>query len=284
LNSNARLINSEQLQQDLHTENLCILDCRFDLLRPLQGRDEWLAGHIPGARYANLDTDLATGVGPETGRHPLPTPEEFAKTLGELGIDNDSRVVVYDSGNGALAARAWWLIRWLGHDDVSLLDGGFASWTQADFTVQQGPISWNARRFQASAQPDRIFTTADIISWQGRPCGLQLVDARDAARFSGESEPIDPVAGHIPGAVNFPLSRSLDASGCWLDPDALRLKWAPVLGALPGCEWAVMCGSGVTACHLAFSGLRAGYQEPRLYAGSWSEWIRDPARAVGTGL
>ncbi|HNP36444.1 MAG TPA: sulfurtransferase [Woeseiaceae bacterium] len=280
MGSAARLIQSNELQQQLDTPRLRLLDCRFSLQAPELGRSEWLAGHIPGAVYADLDKDLAAPVTRTTGRHPLPEPDVFAATLGRLGIDNDSSVVVYDGGSGAIAARAWWMLRWLGHDDVALLDGGFAAWGAASGPIESGEVVIKKAAFHGTPNPQRVLTTLELTELLKQPGTLLLVDARDAARFDGELEPIDSVAGHIPGALNFPLNRSLHDTGLWLEPSVLRQRWQELLGPDLTVPWSVMCGSGVTACHLAFSGLRAGYSEPRLYAGSWSEWIRDPRRPV----
>ncbi|MDZ7771083.1 MAG: sulfurtransferase [Woeseiaceae bacterium] len=257
-----------------------ILDCRFNLMQPAQGRRDYDAGHIPGSQYADLDRDLASVVTPHSGRHPLPDPAVFEATLHQWGISNDSQVVAVDDGSGALAARLWWLMRWLGHDAVAVLDGGLAAWQAAGGTLVRTPSSWPAGRFHGLQRPNQVVSTAEIARRLDSRQPLQLVDARDPDRFAGKVEPIDTVAGHIPGALNFPFAKNIAGDGRWRPPADLRQDWLELLGGEPDDDWAVMCGSGVTACHLALSAAYAGLGEPRLYAGSWSEWIRDPARPV----
>ncbi|MEL7186158.1 MAG: sulfurtransferase [Pseudomonadota bacterium] len=279
----SQLISVRELSDILNQEDLRVIDCRFDLGRPEAGRGAYLAGHIPGAVYAHLDDDLAGPVSEKTGRHPLPDPDELAARLGAMGVASNTRVVVYDAGNGAIAARAWWLLRWLGHDEVQLLNGGFAAWQKNGLETVTGEESAIRRRFEPRPRNEWIMTTAELLEAGDAIGSMNLLDARDAARFRGESEPIDPVAGHVPGARSLPLTESLAANGQFLDQTALQALWKSVLGDSSEAPWIVMCGSGVTACHLALSGIEAGYMEPRVYVGSWSEWIRDPDRAVATG-
>ncbi len=278
------LIRTAELAAMLSDEHCRVLDCRFHLSDPARGYEEYRTGHIPGAMYVDLDRDLAGPVTAGSGRHPLPDSLAFAALLGHRGIGHGTQVVVYDGGSGAIAARAWWMLRWLGHDRVALLDGGFARWLADARPVETGAArACGVRRFVPAEQTDRITTTAEIATAVDGGGELCLVDARDEARFRGDVEPIDPVAGHIPGARNFPLGRSLSADACWKSPGTLARAWRTVLGDRPGGPWIAMCGSGVTACHLVLSAQLAGYGEPTLYVGSWSEWIRDPARAVATG-
>jgi thiosulfate/3-mercaptopyruvate sulfurtransferase len=273
------LISCESLAGRLNDPNQCTIDCRFDLVKPEAGHEQYLLGHIPGAAYLNLDTDLAGKVTSTSGRHPLPSIADAVTKLSDLGIAEHTKVTVYDASNGAIAARAWWLLRFLGHANVTILDGGFALWQQQDLPVMSGPVVREAAKFGAIANFERVIETADLAASDEAAEAARLVDARDAARFRGEIEPIDPVAGHIPGAMNLPFADCLRADGTWRSPDELRLILSEVLGDDLEAPWAVMCGSGVTACHLALSGLLAGFEEPRLYVGSWSEWIRDPGRA-----
>lgn len=277
------LTSAADLQQKLATSDLRIVDCRFDLMNPEAGRSAWIDGHIPGAIHADLDNDLAGPITGASGRHPLPGVSDAAATFGRLGIDNASRVVVYDSDSGAIAARAWWMLRWLGHRKVALLDGGFAGWIREQRPTERGEIGVSTRKFSPSAQKDWILTTEWIEGCIRAREEYCLVDARDAARFAGESEPIDPVAGHVPGALNLPFSKNLRGDGRWKTPRELRVLWGKVIGDRAAGQWGVMCGSGVTACHLALSAALAGLEPPRLYVGSWSEWIRDPERPVAIG-
>ena len=274
------LIDVDGLAARLHDPGCAVLDCRFDLARPAWGREAWAAGHVPGAQHADLDRDLSAPAGPATGRHPLPTPEAFAARASAWGIDEGVQVIVYDQGNGMYAARAWWLFRWLGHRAVAVLDGGFAAWTAAGRPVGTVPEVRPARRFVA--HPDRSATVdaAFVVARLGDAAGMRLVDARGADRFAGQNETIDPVAGHVPGAVNHPFTRNLDAAGRMRPAAELRAEWLQTLGGAPPTTLVAMCGSGVSACHDLLALEHAGLGGARLYAGSWSEWIRDPSRPV----
>jgi len=274
------LISASTLAENLDDPELRIVDCRFSLADPDQGRKDYASGHIPGADYANLDTDLAAPISAGSGRHPLPDVETFVGTLRRWGISNDTQVVVYDDAGGGVAARLWWMLRWLGHRDVAVLDGGIAAWTRAHHPVGQAETLRPAGSFSGSAASDSVWRTAQIESWLAAGSGFTLVDARAGARFRGEQEPIDPVAGHVPGAVNLPFTDTLNADGTWRDVDEIKACWAR-FGEMPGENaWGVMCGSGVTACHLALSASIAGLSEPCLYVGSWSEWVQDSARPI----
>ena len=279
----SNLIDAHELKSRINDSDLRIIDSRFDHADPGAGRRAYLQGHIPGAVFADLDRDLAAPISPQSGRHPLPDVAEFAATLGRLGVTNASNVVVYDAGNGALAARAWWLLRWLGHARVRLLDGGLAHWIASAGPVVSGAEQVSETQFLPEPRDDMVLTTAELESDVDAIASMRLYDARDAARFRGEIEPIDPVAGHVPGSLSLPFPVSLDVDGRWKSQKALEQLWLSVLGEDRNAPWAVMCGSGVTACHLVISGVQAGYREPRLYVGSWSEWIRDPERPVGLG-
>ena len=276
------LISVSELE-NLHSSSACsIVDCRFNLMDPEQGHSEFLHGHIPGAVYAHLDDDLASPITPESGRHPLPDVDTFVRRLVDWGIGNDTQVVVYDHANGSVAARLWWLLRWLGHEKVAVLDGGFAAWVAAGGRLSTDVTTVPSTGFVAKPEARMIATTEEIVAAVSSGGDPNLVDARDTARFSGEMEPIDAVAGHIPGAANLPFMQFVRADGTWHDPEQLRATWDKLLPDSP--EWPViaMCGSGVTACHLLISARLAGRTEPRLYVGSWSEWIRDGDRPVET--
>lgn len=263
----------------LAAETRCIVfDCRFSLRDKDAGRREYEAGHIPGARFVDLERDLSGPRGPdgEGGRHPLPDREALCERLGSLGVDKDSSVVCYDGHSGAVAGRFWWLVRWLGHADVRLLDGGFDAWIAAGFeteTAEPAPARGDlttrpalTRLCPADALPD---------------AAVVLLDARDAARFRGESEPFDAVAGRIPGAICAPFGGNLEA-GRFKSADALEDRFRQ-LGADPARDAVCYCGSGVTAAHNVVALLLAGYPEPALYAGSWSDWISNPDRPVARG-
>ena len=274
------LIDASELRKHLEDERWRVVDCRFDLMHPRTGREAYLHGHIPGAVYADLNVDLAGSVRTDSGRHPLPDVYDLAATWGRLGIHTDTQVIVHDDNSGAMAARAWWLLRWLGHDRVALLDGGLRRWQALALPMETGAVTVPEEQFAPAPQNERVITTEELEAACGSATAPRLFDARDAARFRGDREPIDPVAGHIPGAKNMPFTASLNEDGTWKRPTALRHLWSSALGEDPDLPWGVMCGSGVTACHLALSAVIAGYEEPRLYVGSWSEWIRDPRRAI----
>ena len=274
------LIGADDLQGLLGRPEVAVIDCRFDLLHPEAGRQAYLQGHIPGARHADLNRDLSAPVGPATGRHPLPDPQTFAARLGELGIGNQSQVVAYDEANSSFAARLWWMLRWLGHEAVAVLDGGLKAWTARGGELQTGeapPAS--ARRFIPRIDPDASLSTAQVQSAL-REGGILLVDARAAERFAGRVEPIDAVAGHVPGAVSHPFSLNLDADGRFLPAAELERRWQQRLAGKSPESLVAMCGSGVTACHHLLSLEAAGLPGGRLYGGSFSEWIRDPHRPV----
>ena len=278
MDNNDILISAEQLAARITDTDLRVLDCRFDLFAPAAGRTAYLAAHIPGAVYADLDADLAAPINATSGRHPLPSVADCAATFARMGISENTFAVVYDERNGAVAARAWWMLRWLGHARVAILDGGFAAWQARQLPLEAGQVSVATGSFVPRPQTGWIIETDEILG--AIASGMPLIDARAANRFAGLQEPIDTVAGHIPGASNLPFDRSLDADGFWRAPAVLRSIWAEVFSHGPQGDWSVMCGSGVTACHLAVSARLAGLREPRLYVGSWSEWIRDRSRPI----
>jgi thiosulfate/3-mercaptopyruvate sulfurtransferase len=262
-----------------------VLDCRFDLARADAGRHAYLQAHIPRARYADLNRDLSGPVTDESGRHPLPEPERLAGWLRAQGVGASSRVVAYDEANAAFAARAWWLLRWLGHDDVAVLDGGFQAWRRCGGAVESGEPPANAvppaPAFVASLRPEASIDTAALLG--ALRDGRLLIDARAPDRFAGDAEPIDPVAGHVPGAVNHPFLENLLADGRFQPRAVLAQRWRERLAGRDPREAILMCGSGVTACQNLLALEIAGYPGARLYAGSWSEWIRDPRRPVARG-
>ena len=281
------LIGVEALQELLGRPRLAVVDCRFDLMNPEAGQQAYLRGHIPGARHADLNRDLSAPIGPHTGRHPLPLPQDFAARLGALGIGNDTQVVAYDEANGSIAARLWWMLRWLGHDAVAVLDGGFKAWTAQGGALQSGEddaevAEKSRRRFMPRIDPGSVVSTAELERALQGPKTV-LVDARAEERYAGAVEPIDPVAGHIPGAVNHPFTANLGADGRFLPAAELERRWQDRLPGSDPKNLVAMCGSGVTACHNLLSLEVAGLTGGKLYAGSWSEWIRDPRRPVARG-
>lgn len=259
-----------------------VVDCRFNLLEPAAGRAAYDRGHVPRARYAHLDDDLARHPKPGEGRHPLPERDTFAATLGRWGIRPTDTVVAYDEGSGAIAARLWWLLRWLGHESSYVLDGGFAAWQAASLPVEDEQPRWQAARYEPHRPESApIVATAELRDRIAN--GELLVDARAAPRYRGEQEPIDPVAGHVPGARNRPFSSNVTAAGMFRPSPELRTELLDLLEGREPSRIIAMCGSGVTACHLLLAMEVAGLPGGQLYAGSWSEWIRDPARPVAVG-
>ena len=279
----------EPFEVALHTSDTqwALLDCRFDLTRPGWGAASYAEGHIPNAIYAHLDRDLSSPITPTSGRHPLPEMETFVATLGRWGIDAGVQVIAYDQGNGAYAARLWWLLRWVGHVRVAVLNGGFAAWQQAGLPVSQQPQTRQPRRFDARPPQTGVVTTVELEGLLNRAALVTgertLIDARAADRFAGRNETIDPVAGHVPGARNYPFTHNLDAQGRFLPPETLRSRWLETLAGQPPSALIAMCGSGVTACHNLLALEAAGLPGAQLYAGSWSEWIRDSRRPIAIG-
>jgi thiosulfate/3-mercaptopyruvate sulfurtransferase len=276
------LIDVDSLQGLLDHPQLAVVDCRFDLMNPEAGRRAYLQGHIPGARYADLNQDLSAPVGARTGRHPLPAPDAFAARLGELGIGDDTQVVAYDDANSSMAARLWWMLRWLGHEAAAVLDGGFKAWLARGGAVESGETAVRRARFTPRLNPGAVLSTADVERALEDGTAL-LVDARAAERFLGSVEPIDAVAGHIPGALSHPFTVNLGADGRFLPAAELERRWRERLAGSDPRAVIAMCGSGVTACHHLLSLEAAGIHGGRLYAGSWSEWLRDPRRPVARG-
>lgn len=281
--NNRILIVAEELHASLAKPETAVVDCRFSLANPTAGQDAYERGHIPGAVFLDLDKDLAAPITAASGRHPLPDPDALAQTLGQLGISRKHEVVVYDDSHGGIAARAWWVFRWLGHDNVRLLDGGFAAWQEGGFSLEEGVAARGPAEYIPSVRDGLVLTTGELLAAGEHRDTLNLLDARDAGRFRGEHEPIDPVAGHIPGTRSLPFTDFVHDDGRWRSLEHRAAKLAEALGGAQDADWSVMCGSGVTACHLAITGLEAGFREPRVYIGSWSEWIRDPLRPVATG-
>ncbi|MBM7059511.1 sulfurtransferase [Pseudomonas sp. UL073] len=280
----AQLITPEQLAARLQQPGLVLLDCRFALEDISYGQRSYAEAHIPGAQFADLEHDLSGPVRKGvSGRHPLPEPARLIERLRDWGIDNTSDIVLYDDGPGAFAARAWWLLAWLGkRDGVFLLDGGLNAWRAAGLPLTHDVLAAPRGSFQGSPDAGLVLSAAELQARLGQPA-LTLLDARGLPRFRGEVEPIDPVAGHIPGARCAAFTDNLGSDGRFLPAAQLQQRFAGLLAGQPAEQLVAYCGSGVTACHNLFALSLAGYPLAPLYAGSWSEWITDPARPVATG-
>ena len=277
------LIDAATLRALLARGECISVDCRFELAAPHRGFAAYLDGHIPGARYAHLDKDLAGRVTPASGRHPLPAAEDLAACLGAWGVDAERHVVAYDDAGGAIAARLWWLLRWLGHTNVAVLDGGLAAWRRAGGPLETRIPHWREMHYEPrTVRAEWVVTTEALERDVAR--GAVLLDARALERYRGTTEPIDPGAGHVPGALSFPYNECLGADTTMLAHAALAERFAACgIDAGTAREVVAMCGSGVTACHVLLSLEAAGLPPGRLYAGSWSEWIRDPERPIAVG-
>jgi thiosulfate/3-mercaptopyruvate sulfurtransferase len=269
------LVGVPWLLANLSNPNLRIVDCRYSLTDPLTGRMGYREGHLPGAIFFDLETDLSAPVLPDRtgGRHPLPTPAAFAATLGEAGIDNASWVVAYDE-IGMTAPRLWWLMRWLGHEKVAVLDGGIKAWVAAGGALETLAIEYAPVVFIPNPKPEMVLTAEEVLK---RPAGSTLIDSRAPERYRGEVEPIDPVAGHIPGAINRNWADGVEG-GHFKSTEAQQQRFAGL-----GDELILYCGSGVSAAANALALELAGHKGAKLYAGSWSDWVSDPNRPVAKG-
>lgn len=274
------LVDARTLHASLGDPALVLLDCRHALADPGAGPAAWRKGHLPGAWHAHVDRDLSGPIRPTTGRHPLPDADDFRAAGTRWGVGEGVQVVAYDDAGGIWASRLWWLLRDYGHVGVAVLDGGVQAWQEEGFPlVQDEPRRGPAPRFEG--RPGHM---PAVNAWDLRTrAPRRLLDARAPERYRGEVEPVDPVAGHIRGAVSMPTAGNLDARGRFLSPEALRARYGPHIEGLRGKDVAAYCGSGVTATHDILALEVAGYAGAALYPGSWSEWIRDPDRPVARG-
>jgi thiosulfate/3-mercaptopyruvate sulfurtransferase len=276
------IISTDELSKHLADLGWVIIDCRFDLAKPDWGFTSYQESHIPGAIYAHIDRDLAGPITPETGRHPLPDVDVMAQQLGRWGIGADTQVVVYDTMGGAFAVRLWWQMRFLGHAQAAVLDGGFPKWQRQGRPTTTGIENRTPAQFIPHPDWSMIVDAKEVERIRQDPA-YRLVDARAPERYRGEREPIDPVAGRIPGAINRFHGLNLSPEGVLLPPDTLRAQFHELVGDTPPENVIVYCGSGVTSIHHILAMEVAGLPGARLYPGSWSEWIRDPKRPIERG-
>jgi thiosulfate/3-mercaptopyruvate sulfurtransferase len=274
------LIPVSDLAKHLDDPSFVIFDCRHELGNPEFGAKAYAQSHLRNARFAHLDRDLAAPLTGRNGRHPLPDPGVFMNWLGKMGVSNDKQVIGYDSAGGVYGSRLWWLLRWVGHRRVAVLDGGWQAWAGAGLPVTTEPPAIKPAVF--NGRPDESWVGADHILRRLESGDMVLIDARSNDRYHGQNETIDPVAGHIPGALNRFFKDNLNAQGSFRAPEELRSAFLPLIGDAPLENVVHQCGSGVSACHNLLAMEIAGLRGARLYPGSWSEWISDPSRPVAT--
>lgn len=276
------LISTSELAVSINDPDFVIVDCRFDLQNKDWGRENYLEHHIPGAVFVDQDQDLCGEITPSSGRHPLPEPADFIKTVRRLGISNSSQVIAYDTAGGGMAGRLWFLLNYYGHQKVALLDGGFPAWIAENRPIVKGQQLNQPSMFSGHPDETMILKTADVKK-NLFDHSFSLIDSRAPERYRGEVEPLDPVAGHIPGALNRFYGDNLDKRGLFLPAPEIKAAFLKVLGDNSSDKAAVYCGSGTTACHNYFAMTYAGLPRPKIYIGSWSEWIRDPQNPISTG-
>ncbi len=278
------LITASELAKNLSNPNWAIVDCRFSLDDTARGRRDYLQSHIPGAVYAHLNEDLSgQAIAGKTGRHPLPQQEKFVQTLSNWGIDSETQTVTYDDKGGAMtAARLWWMLRWVGHKDVAVLNGGWPQWQKNGYQASSSAETRMPRVFTPRIRDDLLFSADDVLKVMGNP-NFRLFDSRSADRYRGENETVDPIAGHIPGALSAPFANNLNSDGLFLPPEELNACFQNLLGDVPPERAVFYCGSGVTATHNLLALAHAGLGNARLYAGSWSEWITNPEHPIARG-
>ena len=277
-----KIISVEDLHNNLGNENWFVFDCRFQLKDPAGGYKIFEQGHIPGAQFADMDTDLSSPMTETSGRHPLPNADELIEKLQAWGVNNDSQVICYDDISGAFAARLWWLLHWLGHGDVAVLDGGIEKWKEKNLPLET--VTHNRPRGSFSGKAnDAMWVDINFVEQELADSNISLLDARANDRFTAKDSKTDPVPGHIPGAVNYPFAGNLNKQGVFLSSDEIKARYESIFADHKQDQIINMCGSGVTACHNLLAMNIAGLPWTRLFVGSWSEWIKDANRPVATG-
>ena len=275
------IISEKELKNNISNNDFIIFDTRCDIKDSGYGIDSYTEGHIENSIFVDVDTDLASEKLQGTGRHPLPKIETFCDKLSHWGMDNNKQVVIYDDAGGAFAGRMWWMLRWLGHEDVAVLDGGLNSWVKNGNKLITSPTLFKKSYFEPTINNEMIATLRDVENAQ-HVLNTILLDARSKERYEGISDPVDPIAGHVPGAISHPLGTNLDRTGKFKDKEELKHNFDKISHDLKEKEIISMCGSGITACHNILALEIAGIKNAKLYVGSWSEWITDPNRAVVT--
>ena len=275
------IISALQLKEIIHNDNVRVFDCRFSLKDPQGGLKNYQAGHLPTAQFADMDTQLSSAMSETSGRHPLPDPEKFLEQLNEWGISNSTQVIAYDDMSGAFAARLWWMMRWVGHENVAVLDGGMQKWSEQGHELSQESVKYPRGDFSGHANLDWLVDLETVK--EGLEANkITLIDARAADRFTGKDQKTDPVPGHIPGAQNLPFGGNLTKDGVMESPETIKARFDSVIQDQAIDDVVNMCGSGVTACHNLLAQAVAGLPAAKIFIGSWSQWIRDPSRPVAT--
>jgi thiosulfate/3-mercaptopyruvate sulfurtransferase len=276
---NKWLVDPEYCAEKLSSANVKIVDCRYSLADFEWGRSEYKNAHIPGSVYAHMDEDLSGEIKPGiTGRHPLPDANVLIEKLAEWGIGNEDHVIAYDQAHGGLAARVWWMLRWVGHENVSVLNGGWAEWQKLNLPESSNTPIVERGRFVGKPNQKMAVNMKDVTNWIDDPAHV-FIDARAHIRYTGENEPIDPVAGHVPGAVSKPFLENINENGRWKSAEELKARFEDTITGNPE-DTAVYCGSGVTACHNLLALEVAGFHGAKLYPGSWSEWVASGNNAI----
>lgn len=276
------LISTKELTKHLDDSNLVIFDCRFSLADTEWGRKEYAKAHIPGAIYVHLDEDLSGEIiSGKTSRHPLPEVESFSNKLSNWGVDENVQVIIYDQKHGGIAARLWWMLRWLGHEKVAVLNGGWPAWEKDNLQSSKETSLSSPKKFTPKLRPELLVDVGFIEDNLGKD-DFVLIDSRAANRYLGKEEPIDPVAGHIPGAISAPFAENVNEDGIFLNQKKLLERFEKLLKDKSAGASIFYCGSGVTACHNLLAFYHAGLGDAKLYAGSWSGWITDPKRPVAS--
>jgi thiosulfate/3-mercaptopyruvate sulfurtransferase len=277
--SYSTIISAPELNAIINDDNVRVFDCRFSLKDPKGGLKSYQAGHLPMAQFADMDTQLSSAMTETSGRHPLPDADVILAQLKEWGINHDTQVIAYDDISGAFAARLWWMMRWLGHDKVAVLNGGIQQWTQQGFPLSQDEVKFSPGEFSGSANMDWL-VDIETVRAQLEANKIILIDARAADRFTGKDKTTDPVPGHVPGAHNLPFGGNLTSDGQFETADKINQRFTGIIQDQPLINVVNMCGSGVTACHNLLAQAVAGMPPTKIFIGSWSQWIRDPSRPV----
>jgi len=275
------IISAENLIKNINNKEFIIFDCRCDIKETSYGIDQYTEGHIPNAIFVDIDTDLADKKTSTSGRHPLPDPKILTEKLCNWGMSNTKQVVIYDDAGGAFAGRMWWILRWLGHEKTALLDGGLGAYMAVGGKLTSEITAYANTSFDISANDAMHVTIKEVEDAQYRMDKL-IIDARSKERYLGIKDMVDPIAGHVPGAISYPLGNNLDKTGCFKSAEELKLQFSKVIGDTKSEDIISMCGSGITACHNILAMEIAGIKNVRLYVGSWSEWITDKNRPVAT--